>query len=156
LWGDLDYTEQIEADLPGVSVPFEQIPDPRPDVGTEMEDRACLKLVWAEICQLPLPQRVALLLSMRDSQGRSALTFFQITNTASMRQLAEALALTAESFAQMWNDLPLGDAVIAQHLGATRQQVVNLRLSARKRLARRMREPRERNLIFKPVAPCAR
>lgn len=156
LWGDLDYTEQIEADLPGLSLPFEQIPDPRPGVETEMENRACLKLIWAEICQLPLPQRVALLLSIRDSQGRSVLTLFQITNTASIRQLAETLALPAESLARMWNDLPFGDATIAQHLGATRQQVVNLRLSARKRLARRMREPRKQDLILKPVAPYAR
>lgn len=152
LWGDLEYTEQIEADLPGPSIPFEQILDPRPGVETELEDRVCLKLIWAEICQLPLPQRVALLLSIRDSQGRSVLALFQITNTASMRQLAEVLALTAESFAQMWNDLPFSDATIAQHLGATRQQVVNLRLSARKRLARRMREPRKRDLVLKAVA----
>jgi hypothetical protein len=156
LWGDVEYTEQIEADIPGLNTPFDQIPDPRPGVETELEDRVRLKLIWSEICQLPLPQRVALLLSIRDSQGRSVLTLFQITNTASMRQLAEALDMPAESFAQMWNDLPLGDATIARHLGATRQQVVNLRLSARKRLARRVREPRQRDVALKPAVRCAR
>ena len=110
LWGDVDYTEQIEADIPGLTTPIDQIPDPRPGVETELEDRVRLKLIWAEICQLPLPQRVALLLSIRDSQGRSVLTLFQVTNTASMRQLAEALAMPAESFAEIWNELPLGDA----------------------------------------------
>ena len=156
LWGDVDYTEQIEADTPGLVAPFEQVPDPRPGAEAVLEDRARLKLIWAEICQLPLPQRVALLLSIRDSQGRSVLTLFQITNTASMRQLAEALAMPAESFAQIWNDLPLGDATIARHLGATPQQVVNLRVSARKRLARRVREPRQRDVALKPAVRWAR
>lgn len=156
LWGEVDYTEQIEADLQALNTPLDQIPDPRPGVETEMEDRVRLKLIWAEICQLPLPQRVALLLSIRDSQGRSVLTLFQLTNTASMRQLAEALAMPAEALARIWNELPFGDATIAQHLGATRQQVVNLRLSARKRLARRMREPRRRDVVLKPAVPCAR
>jgi hypothetical protein len=156
LWGDVDYTEQIEADIPGLATPFDQIPDPRPGVETELEDRVRLKLIWAEICQLPLPQRVALLLSIRDSQGRSVLTLFQITNTASMRQLAEALDMPAESFVQIWNDLPLDDAAIARHLGATRQQAVNLRLSARKRLARRVREPRQGDLGLKPAVRRAR
>lgn len=156
LWGDVEYTEQIEADIPRLPTPFDQVPDPRPGVETVLEDRARLKLIWAEICQLPLPQRVALLLSIRDSQGRSVLTLFQVTNTASMRQLAEALAMPAESFARMWNDLPLGDATIALHLGATRQQVVNLRLSARKRLARRVREPRQQDAALKPAVRCAR
>jgi hypothetical protein len=156
LWGEVDYAEQIEADITGMATPFDQIPDPRPGVEVELEDRVRLKLIWEEICLLPLPQRVALLLSIRDSQGRSVLTLFQITNTASMRQLAEAMGMPAESFAQMWNDLPLGDATIARHLGATRQQVVNLRLSARKRLARRVREKRERNPALKPHARCAR
>jgi len=35
--------------------------------------------------------------------------------------------------------LPLEDAAIAERLGLTRQQVINLRKSARARLARRMR-----------------
>lgn len=156
LWGEVDYTERIEADIPGLVTPFDQIPDPRPGVETVLEDRARLQLIWAEICQLPLPQRVALLLSIRDSQGRSVLTLFQVTDTASMRQLAEALAMPAESFAEVWNDLPLGDAAIARRLGATRQQVVNLRLSARKRLARRVREPRQRDAALKPALRCAR
>lgn len=156
LWGDVEYTEQIEADIPGLATPFDQIPDPRPGVLTELEDRARLKLIWTEICQLPLPQRVALLLSLRDSQGRSVLTLFQVTNTASMRQLAEALGMPAESFAEIWNELPLGDAIIARRLGATSQQVVNLRVSARKRLARRMREPRPRGRALKPALRCAR
>ena len=50
-----------------------------------------------------------------------------------------ALALAAEQFAELYNRLPLDDATIAQRLGITRQQVINLRKAARDRLVRRMR-----------------
>lgn len=38
-----------------------------------------------------------------------------------------------------WNELPLAATMIAELLGETRQQVINLRKSARERLARRMK-----------------
>jgi hypothetical protein len=47
--------------------------------------------------------------------------------------------LGAEEFANLWNELPLEDASIASLLGVTRQQVINLRKSARERLTRRMK-----------------
>jgi len=47
--------------------------------------------------------------------------------------------MSAESFAEVWNDLPLEDARIAELLGLTRQQVINARKSGRERLARRLR-----------------
>jgi hypothetical protein len=46
--------------------------------------------------------------------------------------------MPAQEFAKLWNNLPLEDTTIAQNLGVTRQQVINLRKSARERLARRM------------------
>ena len=61
-----------------------------------------------------------------------------LTGIASIRQIAEAVAIPAEEFARLWNDLPLDDAALALRLGVTRQQVINLRKSARARLARRM------------------
>jgi hypothetical protein len=47
--------------------------------------------------------------------------------------------MTPESFAELWNDLPLEDAKIAELLGLTRQQVINARKSGRERLTRRLR-----------------
>ena len=52
----------------------------------------------------------------------------------------DALALSVERLAEFFNRLPLDDATIAEHLNLTRQQVINLRKSARERLARRLRE----------------
>ena len=118
----------------------EQRPDPRADVAAELEQRLYLQKLWAEIGQLPLAQRAALLLNLRDAQGRDCIKLFQLTGTATLRQIAAALRMSAEQLAQIWNDLPLDDATIARRLDLTRQQVINLRKSARKRLARRMRD----------------
>jgi hypothetical protein len=54
-----------------------------------------------------------------------------------VRQLASALEISVDNLAQMWNELPLEDARIAQLLGLTRQQVINARKSGRERLARK-------------------
>jgi hypothetical protein len=44
-----------------------------------------------------------------------------------------------DALAALWNDLPLPDNALALRLGSPRQQVINLRMSARKRLANRLR-----------------
>jgi len=93
--------------------------------------------LWVEIGELPLRQRVALLLSLRDDQGRGVLTLFPLVRVASIRQIAEALFMSAEHLATLRNELPLEDTAIAQSLGVTRQQVINLRKCARQRLLRR-------------------
>jgi hypothetical protein len=49
-----------------------------------------------------------------------------------MRQMAAMLEIPAEHFSQLWADLPLADAVIAERLGLERQQVINLRMIARR------------------------
>jgi predicted DNA-binding protein (UPF0251 family) len=48
------------------------------------------------------------------------------------------MELSTEELAALWNDLPLEDLRIAEMLGISRQQVINLRKSARHRLARRV------------------
>jgi hypothetical protein len=58
---------------------------------------------------------------------------------ATFRQLAGALEMSAEGLAEVWNELPMEDARIAELLGLTRQQVINARKSGRERLARRLK-----------------
>ena len=103
-----------------------------------LELRAYLRRLWAEICVLPLHHRSALLLNLRDSRGQDIITIFVDTSVATIRQIAEALSMPVTEFVELWNDLPCDDVTIAQRLGLTRQQVVSLRQSARRRLARRM------------------
>lgn len=109
------------------------------DPAWRIEKRIFLQRLWEELQQLPVNQRAALLLNLKDSSGFGCITLFPATGVATHQQLADALELNSESFAQLWNDLPLEDAKIAELLGLTRQQVINSRKSGRERLARRLK-----------------
>lgn len=109
-----------------------ELPDARPSVGTELDQRLFLERVWTEIIALPLRQRQALLLSLNEVHG------LPVVGIARVRHIAEAVGMPAAQLAGIWNELPWDDAAIAQHLGVTRQQIINLRKAARERLTRRM------------------
>ncbi|HEU4386152.1 MAG TPA: hypothetical protein VFV34_00035, partial [Blastocatellia bacterium] len=110
------------------------------DVSTELEQRLYLERVWVEIAQLPVKQRTALLLNLTDRSGNGVIALLPGVGIASFREIAATLEMTAEQLAAVWGDLPLSDAAIAQRLEVTRQQVINLRKSARQRLMRRTRD----------------
>jgi hypothetical protein len=103
-----------------------------------LDARSSLERLWTEIRGLPRSQRVALLLNLRDVQRRDALTLLPMTGIASLRDIADVLEIAPERFAEMWNALPLDDLSIGALLRVSRQQVINLRKSARERLTRRM------------------
>jgi RNA polymerase sigma factor (sigma-70 family) len=135
---------EIKEPLAAADHDGENMADPREDdadlparLATRQEQHIYLQRLWAEICALPLEQRTALLLSLRNKQGDDMITLLTDVRVATLRQIAEALAMSAEALAQLWNALPLDDATIATRLGVTRQQVINLRQSARRRLLRR-------------------
>lgn len=109
------------------------------DVAWQVEKRIFLQRLWEEINQLPLSQRTALLLNLRDANGNGCIALFPALGVASLRQLTVALEMPFEQFAALWNQLPLDDAAIAKLLNLTRQQVINTRKSGRERLARRLR-----------------
>jgi DNA-directed RNA polymerase specialized sigma24 family protein len=106
---------------------------------TIIERRQSLQLLWREICQLPRRQRVALLLNLRHPHGINVITLLPATGVATFEEIAQALEIPAAEFEQLWAQLPLDDLFIADYLGATRQQVINLRKTARERLVKRMR-----------------
>ncbi len=110
-----------------------------PDPAWRTEKRMFLQRLWEELLQLPRNQRAALLLNLKEASGFGCITLFPATGIASLRQLANAVEMTAESFAELWNELPLEDAKIAELLGLTRQQVINARKSGRERLSRRLK-----------------
>ncbi|MGE0127282.1 MAG: hypothetical protein AB7U82_04165 [Blastocatellales bacterium] len=109
------------------------------DVAWQVEKRIFLKRLWEEVRELPLAQRAALLFNLREADGRGCLALLPATGVATLRQIAETLEIPAEQFAEMWPQLPLDDVAIAGLLNLTRQQVINLRKSARERLARRLK-----------------
>ena len=116
-----------------------EIRDTRIGADTELSQRVMLQRLWTEVCLLPLRQRFALLMNLKDDQGQDVTGLLPLVGVCTFREIAEALALTVEQFAELAKDLPLDDATIARHLDITRQQVINLRKSARERLARRLK-----------------
>ena len=110
-----------------------------PDAAWRAEKRIFLQRLWEELRQLPLHQRTALLLNLKDAEGCGCIALFPATGVATIRQLAETIEMRADEFARLWNDLPLEDARIAEFLHLTRQQVINARKSARERLTRKLR-----------------
>ena len=112
---------------------------PDRDPAWRIEKKMFLQRLWEELTQLPVNQRAALLLNLKDASGFGCITLFPAIGIATIRQLAAALELSAERLAELWNELPIEDARIAELLGLTRQQVINARKSGRERLARRLK-----------------
>jgi RNA polymerase sigma factor (sigma-70 family) len=138
-WGISDQVLASESE-DAVGDRLDLLPSSTEDVSVLLERRVHLERLWKEIQELPVRQRSALLLNLRDEQGQGVIELLPLTGVASIRQIARALDMADEQFAALWNGLPLDDAAIAGLLGITRQQVINLRKSARERLARRMKK----------------
>ena len=68
------------------------------------------------------------------------LSLFPLFGIATFRELAEILDVSQAVLASLWTGLPCDDNTIGEMLGCARQQVINLRMAARKRLANRLRE----------------
>jgi DNA-directed RNA polymerase specialized sigma24 family protein len=119
----------------------EQLADTAQPADVQLIDRHYIRLVWKEIAALPLEHRRALLLNLSDSAGGD-IRMFDSLGIASVRDIAALLEMEPLQFADLWKDLPLDDARVAQMLGISRQDVANRRSSARKRLARRLQEIR--------------
>jgi hypothetical protein len=114
------------------------VADASPSIADVLEHRDALARTWREIVDLPPNQRAALLLNLRDPEGRAVLPLLPPTGVAAMAEIAAALGLAAAELEAMWSSLPCDDLTIAARLGLSRQQVINLRKSARARLARRL------------------
>jgi RNA polymerase sigma factor (sigma-70 family) len=108
------------------------------DPGDAGEARARLEAAWREISILPIRQRIALLFHLRDETGASGLAVLVLSGVVTLDGLASALELATAELAELWASIPLDDLRIAKRLNITRQQVINLRKSARARLGRRL------------------
>jgi len=109
-----------------------------PSAFEQLASKQTAEHLWREIEQLPPRQRAALLLNLREVGGGSAIPLVTVTGLATSDRIAELVGIPAGELASIWNQLPLDDNTIASRLGATRQQVINLRKCARERLARRL------------------
>jgi len=116
-----------------------EVEDPSRGAAFTLEQQSHLRRLWNELVQLPRAQRAALLLGLRGADGEEMTSLLPLIGIASIAEIARVLEIELERFAVIWNELPWSDARIADLLGITRQQVINLRKSARERLTRRMR-----------------
>lgn len=116
----------------------ESLPSQQADKFSQMEQREYLKRVWNEIVLLPIRQRKALLLNLKLKDGDGLIDALPICRIASPKKIADALEMKIDDLARLWDQLPLSDAQIGEMLGVEPQKVINLRKSARERLARRM------------------
>ncbi|MGH9760181.1 MAG: hypothetical protein ACREAC_04970, partial [Blastocatellia bacterium] len=70
--------------------------------GNESDDRLFLKQVWGEIKELPVRQRLALLLNLSDRQGWDSIGLLPAIGVASVREIAAVLQIDPERFALLW------------------------------------------------------
>ncbi|HYI08157.1 MAG TPA: hypothetical protein VEK57_03715 [Thermoanaerobaculia bacterium] len=126
-----------------VEVPLELLAQPGAAADSMLELRVSLRELWADVRRLAPKQRAALLLNLRDVQGRECLSLLPLTRTATLAEIAAAVEMPPGELAKLWNGLPLSDAQIGTLLGATQRQVIKLRSLARERL-RRMEKARVR------------
>ncbi len=96
-----------------------------------------LQAMWSGVLGLSIDHRKALLLNLK-YKGNDLLRALPVCGIARVREIARALEFTDEQLADIWPTLPWDDLRIAEHLGITRQQVINLRQTARVRLHRAM------------------
>ena len=98
----------------------------------EGASRTVIDRLWEEILMLQPRQRTALLCGLE----REDVLALAGTFTA----FAEAIEAPVDAAFELWPALPLTDRAIGELVGATTQQVSNLRKCARERLRRRLGE----------------
>jgi RNA polymerase sigma factor (sigma-70 family) len=108
-----------------------------PSHASRYESRQFIEILWSEIRDLQPRHRAALLLNLRDSEGVNAVALFVLLGIARLDEIAAAMGLDVDELESIWESLPLDDLAIAERLKMSRQQVINLRRSARERLSRR-------------------
>jgi RNA polymerase sigma factor (sigma-70 family) len=89
--------------------PPREVAYPAPSAEEALHQRTFLGRLWSEIRELPPRQRAALLLNLRDAEGRGMIGLFPITETATVAELAQALEMSESRLRELWDGLPRDD-----------------------------------------------
>ena len=127
--GEVDEKAEVDA--------LDRVPHPQASPEQRLGETQMLRRLWPEILDLPINQRAALLLNLRQDAGDLGAQLAEL-GVAEPAELAGLFDVPAEEAASFLARLPREDTWIAQRLGVTRRQVINLRKAARARLARRV------------------
>jgi RNA polymerase sigma factor (sigma-70 family) len=133
-----DRPVQPPAGSPDDSGELPVFPSPAPTIDSALDRQRFVARVWREIAELPLRQRVALLLNLTGAGGQDLLSLVPASGLASWEEVGRMLSLAPADLPRVIAGLPFDDQAIAERLGLTRRQVINLRKCARERLARRL------------------
>ena len=126
------------SDAPEVALDQVERPSSNPSPDVLVGLREYLRFAWSEILQLPVRQRLALLLNFKDRQGANVIALLPLAGIAYHEEIASAFEMSVEELAGIWDGLPMDDETIAGRLSITPLQVSNLRAVARARLQRKM------------------
>jgi RNA polymerase sigma factor (sigma-70 family) len=144
---ELDQLVQIIADFQGVKDRLpesldavegglsQRLTDATPRTDSLIEGRESLRQYWEEVKKLPTDQRNTICLSFEDESGEDLFSLLVDAGIATIPELASEFGLSSEQFDELWMRVPMLDnAELAEHLGATRQQVSLWRFRAQSRL----------------------
>lgn len=112
-----------------------QIDDYTNALADQQDSNGHLKRVWKELAQMQLRDRKVILLNLK-YEGGDLVKLLPLCGIASVHDIACALEFTDDEFAEVLGTLPWDDRRIGDHLGITRQKVINLRRNVRCRLFR--------------------
>lgn len=115
---------------------YDRMVDTAPDAERTAIAQQELRALWNSIQDLPMLQRAALILNLRDPLGRGVIALLLETKIATRSQIAQAVGMSLDELLTRWDDLPMDDRSIAHRYGVTPVQVVSLRRAARTRLLR--------------------
>jgi RNA polymerase sigma factor (sigma-70 family) len=101
-----------------------------------------LQALWDEICRMPPNQRETMIFSFKDSRGDDLLSLLFDAGVASPSQIARTLNLPLDRLMEIWKEMPMPNAEIAETLGVERPQVAKWRHRAQKQLRKRFPEPK--------------
>jgi DNA-directed RNA polymerase specialized sigma24 family protein len=121
------------------SMILETVADQKKGPSEQLELRMNMQKLWSEICVLPNRQRFTMIVGLQDESGRTLLPLLPLLQIATIPEIAEQIGYSEVELAEIWPQLPMDDLTISGILNITRQQVINLRKSARERLTRKMK-----------------
>jgi RNA polymerase sigma factor (sigma-70 family) len=103
-----------------------------------LESREKLILLWNEIKQLPPEQRDTVCLGYVDKDCEDIVNLLVNAKIITFPQLASDLGMSIEELMNLWKQIPMDSATLANYLGATRSQVNKWRFQALKKLRKRL------------------
>lgn len=101
---------------------------------TEMEAVELLERLWQVVQSLPREQRDVFVLGFEDHAGQDLFTALLVARIATVKELAEGLAMTVEEIIRLRLEMPMDTKSIATRLNTSRANIAKWRFRALIRL----------------------